>query len=474
MKQVLSKISDSLQTLGRSMMLAISVMPAAAILNRISDEDLLNIPFLKTAAWTVFAILPILFAVSIAGGIAKDHNVAAGLAAVVVYEILVRTLQEVANGLNSFGREAVANVNSNIMIGIIAGIVAGLSYEKFKNTQLPSALSFFSGRRLVAIMASFFAIIVAWVLSFVFPPLDMAINQLGIAIGNASSGPFLFGFLNRLLIPTGLHHIINTYIQMQLPSQLPEFSNVFGEIPRYFAGDPTAGRFVSGFFPMMMFGLPGAAYAMYRCAAPENKGKIKGLLFGAAITSFMTGITEPIEFSFMFVSPILYFIHAVLLGLSNVICNIFGAKIVGVGGSGLIDFILQYNKASKPLLVLLIGLIFSLLYYVIFTFMIKKFNLKTPGREVSTSDEVTNDLSTDDKARSILPLLGGATNLISIDNCITRLRLEVNDQELIDVDALKNLGMIEVIKLTNNKVQVIVGLEVEQLAPQLRQLVAGG
>ncbi|MCI1904277.1 PTS transporter subunit EIIC [Enterococcus hirae] len=471
MRKIMKKVSDGLQLLGRSMLLAISVMPAAAILNRISDQDLLNIPFLKTAAWTIFAILPILFAVSVAGGIAKDKNVAAGLSAVIVYEILVRTLQKGDTGLNSFGRVAVANVENNILIGIIAGIVAGLSYEKFKDKQLPAALSFFSGRRLVAIMASFFAIIVSWVLAYAFPPLDSMINHLGVAIGNASAGPFFFGVLNRLLIPTGLHHIINTYIQMQLPSSLPQFAGVVGEIPRYFAGDPTAGRFVAGFFPMMMFGLPGAALAMYHCARPENKEKVKGLLFGAALTSFITGITEPIEFSFMFVSPLLFLTHAVLLGLSNVVCNIFGAKIVGVGGSGIIDYVLQFNRATRPFMILAIGLALGAVYYFTFTFMIKKFDLKTPGREPATATAAAAKLSITEKAKKILPLLGGAANLISIDNCITRLRLEVKDPDKIDVAGLKNLGIIEVMKMANKKVHVVVGLEVEQLAPQIKQLV---
>lgn len=513
MKNVLQKISSALQVLGRSMLLAISVMPAAAILNRLADSDLFNILFLKTAAWTIFAILPVLFAISIAGGIAKDKNVAAGLSSVIVYEILVRTLQEVENGLNSFGKEAVLNVNSNIMIGIIAGIIAGLTYEKFKDKQLPSALSFFSGRRLVAIMSSLFAIVAAFILSFIFPALDRAINQLGVMIGNAATGPFLFGVLNRLLIPTGLHHIINTYIQMQLPSNLPEFANVVGEIPRYFAGDPSAGSFVAGFFPMMMFGLPAAALAMYHCAKPENKKRVKGLLLGAALTSFITGITEPIEFSFMFISPLLYLIHAVLLGFANVICNIFGAKIVGVGGSGIIDFVLQFNKASHPFIVLVIGAVMGLLYFGIFTILIKKLNLQTPGREVlnkvkakttvdvggktatctpqsaglsaatatavATSDPTADSVgetstktsAQTERAAGVILALGGADNVISVDNCITRLRLELKDPSRMDTDRLTDLGVIKVIQLADNRVHLVIGLEVEQLAPRVKQLV---
>lgn len=472
MRKMFRKISDALQVLGRSMLLAISVMPAAAILNRISDADLLNIPFLKTAAWTIFAILPILFAVSVAGGIAKDKNVAAGLSGVIVYEILVRTLQDGGDGLNSFGTAAVANVNSNILIGIIAGIIAGLAYEYYKDKQLPAALSFFSGRRLVAIMASLFAIIGALVLSFIFPILDVGINRLGVLLGDAASGPFLFGFFNRLLIPTGLHHIINTYIQMQLPSSLPEFAEIFGEIPRYFAGDPTAGTFVSGFFPMMMFGLPGAALAMYSTAKAESKQKVKGLLLGAAFTSFMTGITEPIEFSFMFVSPILFVTHAILLGLSNVVCNVLGIKIVGVGGSGIIDYVLQFNKASKPFMVIVIGLLLGAAYYFTFVFLIKKFNIRTPGREQTTSKNQNANYTADEKPMKILEFIGGASNIITLDNCITRLRLQVKDFDKIDIDSLKDLGIMEVIKMSNGKVQLIVGLEVEQLAPKIKEFMS--
>lgn len=477
MRKTINKISDALQLLGRSMLLAIAVMPAAAILNRISDADLLNIPFLKEAAWTIFAILPILFAISVGGGIAKDKNVAAGLAAVVVYEILVRTLQPIGDtDINSFGRIAIQNIRSNILIGIIAGVIAGVTYEKFKDKALPSALSFFGGRRLVIIMSSLFAIIAAWLMSFIFPTIESGFLSLGIAIGKSPVGPFLFGFLNRLLIPTGLHHILSTYIQMQLPSQLTEFGTVTGEIPRYFAGDPTAGTFVSGFFPMMMFGLAGAALAMYHCAKPENKNKVKGLLIGAAFTSFVTGITEPLEFSFMFVSPILFVTHAGLMGLSNVLSNAFGIKIVGVGGSGIVDYILQYNKASNPLMVIVVGLILAALYYFLFTFFIKKFNLKTPGREpaLATASDSNGEaivMSDKEKAQAVISLLGGADNIVTLDNCITRLRLEVKDFDKIDVQGLKDLGIVEVIQLSNGKVHVVVGLEVELLANDMKKII---
>lgn len=470
MKSLFSKMSDALQLLGRSMLLAISVMPAAAILNRIADDDLLNIPFLKEAAWTIFAIIPILFAISIAGGIAKDKNVAAGLSGVIVYEILVRTLIGNEEGINSFGRVAVENVDNNILIGIIAGIIAGVSYEKFKNKELPNALSFFSGRRLVAIMASLFAIVAALVLAFVFPVLDRGIYHVGVFIGEATAGPFFFSFLNRLLIPTGLHHIINSYIQFQLPSALPEFAEVAGEIPRFFSGDPTAGTYMSGAFSMMMFGLPGAALAMYKTAREENKQKVKGLLLGAAFTSFLTGITEPIEFSFIFISPVLFVLHATLAGLNNVISNIFNVGIVGVGGAGLIDYILQFNQATNALFVPIVGAITFVFYYFTFTFFIKKLDIQTPGREKEAIVSITEEIPEDEKAAKILELLGGEPNIRDLDNCITRLRLEVEDMDMIDVEGLKQLGMREVVKLKNGKVHVIVGLEVEQLAPKIKAL----
>lgn len=470
---VFSKASNGLQIFGRSMLLAISAMPAAAILNRLASDDLFNIPFLKEAAWTIFAILPLIFAVSVAGGITRDKHIAAGVASVIAYNILIHTLREIdKTGLNSFGRVAVSNVESNILIGIIAGLVAGISYNKFKDKALPSALAFFGGRRLVIIMSSFFAIIVSWILSYIFPTLDEGILSLGKNIGTMSMGPFIFGFLNRLLIPTGLHHILATYIQMQLPSTLKEFANVTGEIPRFFAGDPTAGSFVSGMFPMMMFGLPGAAFAMYSTAYEKNKKRVKGLLLGAAFTAFLTGITEPVEFSFMFVSPILFLVHASLTGFSNVICKIFGAKIIGVGGSGIIDYFLQFNKATKPLLIIPIGIVLFLLYYFIFRFLIIKLDIKTPGREDETITSVNKDISLSDKASSILKYVGGRENIVEFENCITRLRIKLKDMSKLDAKKLKEIGVIEVMKMSNNNVHLVIGLEVEQLANEIQPLLS--
>lgn len=474
MKKFLTKTSDFFQLLGRSMLLAIAVMPAAAILNRLSDGDMFDIPFLKAAAWTIFAILPVLFAISVSGGISDDKNVAAGLAAVVVYEILVATLQ--AGGdtdLNSFGLVAVQNIRSNVLLGIVSGIIAGYTYNYFKDKQLPSALAFFGGRRLVIIMSSFFAIIASVVFAYIFPAIENGFTQFGMMIGDLAAGPAIFSFLNRLLIPTGLHHIVGTYIQMQLPSTLPEFSHVFGEVPRYFAGDPTAGRFMSGFFSMMMFGLPGAALAIHNTAKPENKATVRGLMISAAAASFVTGITEPIEFSFMFVSPILFFIHAIFMGLTTVLANLFGIRIVGVGGAGIIDYILQYNKATNPLMVIVVGLIMFGIYYFTFSFLIKKLDLKTPGRE-DTERVVDGEkvkISMDGKAATVLELIGGKENLKTLDNCITRLRIEVEDFDKIDIQALKDIGIIEVMKLSNGKVHIVVGLEVEQLANEIQKII---
>ena len=462
------KISEKLQVLGRSMLLAISVMPAAAILNRLASDDLLNILFLKEAAWTIFAILPVLFAVSVAGGITKDKHVASGLAAVVVYYILTRTLKPITeDGLNSFGMTGMPTIEYNILVGIIAGLIAGTTYEKFKETQLPQAFAFFSGRRLVIIMSSLFAILASVVMAYVFPYVDKAFQDFGVFLGNAKSGPFLFGFFNRLLIPTGLHHIINTYIQMQLPSSLAEFAHVTGEVPRYFAGDPTAGTYVSGMFPMMMFGLVGAALAMYHTSYDKNKKRVKGLLYAGALATFITGITEPVEFSFMFVSPVLFVIHAVLTGLSNVICNVLGVKIVGVGGSGIIDYVLQFNKATNPLMMLVIGLGMFALYYFLFRFIIEKLNLKTPGREDETIVTRNEDISISEKSKEIVKYVGGKENIVEFENCITRLRIKLKDMEKLDIAKLKELGVIEVMKMSNNNVHLIIGLEVEQVANEI-------
>ena len=470
------KLSSGIQVVGRSMLLAIACMPAAAILNRLGDHDLLNLPFIKEAAWTIFAVLSVLFAISVAGGIAKDKHVAAGLTGFLVQQIFTRTLGELGDtGLNSFGQTPISFVEHNILLGIIAGIIAGVTYEKFKNKQLPDALAFFGGRRLVIIMGCFFAIVAAGFLSIVFPAIERGFNALGVGISEAGSiGPFLFGFFNRLLIPTGLHHIINTYIQMQLPSAdlawVASNPGIVGEIPRFFAGDPTAGTFVAGFFPMMMFGLPAAGLAMYHSARPENRTKVKGLLLGAALTSFITGITEPIEFSFMFISPILFLLHAVLMGVANLIANLFDARMVGVGGSGIIDFVLQFSQGTRPMMLFVAGIIMAALYYFSFRYLIEKLNLPTPGREAKTREIDTMEL--DAKALKVIELLGGQGNILELDNCITRLRMRLADAALIDEEALKKLGMIEIIRQSDNRVQVIVGLEVEQLANEMRLAIA--
>ena len=421
-------------------------------------------------------MLAVLFAISVAGGIAKDKHVAAGLTGFLVQQIFTRTLGELGDtGLNAFGQMAITRVDNNILLGIIAGVIAGVTYEKFKNKQLPDALAFFGGRRLVIIMGCFFAIVAAGILSFVFPAIERGFNALGVGIAEAGTfGPFLYGVFNRLLIPTGLHHIVNTYIQMQLPS--PDLvwaaanPGIIGEIPRFFAGDLTAGTYRSGFFPMMMFGLPAAGLAMYHCARPENRNKVKGLLYGAALTSFITGITEPIEFSFMFISPILFLLHAVLMGVANTIANVFGAKMVGVGGSGVIDFILQYNQAVRPMMLIVTGLIMSCLYYFSFRFLIEELNLSTPGREPETRE--IDEMELDAKALKVIELLGGQGNILELDNCITRLRLKLADSTLVDAKALKDIGMIEIIRQSDNRMQVIVGLEVEVLANEMRMAIA--
>ena len=471
MSNSLNKFNDKLQVFGRSMLLGIAALPAAAILNRLADGDLLNIPFLKEAAWTIFAILPLIFAVSVAGGITKDKHIASGIGAVIAYNILIRTLRPVGDtDLNSFGRVAIPTIESNIFVGIVAGLIAGICYERYKEKVLPKGLEFFSGRRLVIIMSSFFAIITAWIFSFIFPALDAAVLSLGQWLGEVAPGPFLFAFFNRLLIPTGLHHIINIYIQMQLPSALSEFASVTGEIPRFFAGDPTAGTFVSGMFPMMMFGLPGAALAMYKTSYLENKERVKGLLLGAGFTAFLTGITEPVEFSFMFVSPLLFVMHALYTGIGTVIMNLLGAKMVGVGGSGIIDYVLQFNKGTKPLLVIPVGLAIFALYYFTFKYVIEKKDVKTPGREDATIQTVNKDVILSEKARLVLEYIGGRENIVEFENCITRLRLKLKDPSLVKVDKLKEIGVIEVMKMSNNNVHLVVGLEVEQLANEITPL----
>ena len=452
----------NLQNIGKALMLPIAVLPAAALLLRLGAPDVLNIPFVTKAGGAVFDNLALIFAIGIGVGWAKDNNGAAGLSGAIGYLVLTAGLKAIDPTLNM-----------SVLAGIITGITAGVLYNRFHAIQLPQFLGFFAGRRFVPIVTALAAIILAGIFGLIWGPCQAAIHATGEwIIGAGAFGVFIYGILNRLLIPLGLHHILNSFIWFVF-GEYPTASGTIatGDLNRFFAGDPTAGTFMAGFYFMMMFGLPAVALAMYRCSKPENRKAIGGMLASVAFTSFLTGITEPIEFMFMFLSPLLYGLHAILTGLSMAVAYEFGI-LHGFGFSaGFIDYVLNWGLATKPILIIPIGLVFGVIYYIVFTFAIRHFNLATPGRasleNINISDMEKSDIS--DWAAEILTNLGDAENLTNVGACITRLRLEVVDSEKINEPELLKLGAKGVVK-KDKIVQVIIGTKAEAVADAIREM----
>ena len=459
-----NKVLGFLQKLGKSLMIPIAVLPAAALLFRFGDADLLNIPWVMKAGSAVFDNLPIIFALGIAIGFAKENNGISAISAIIGYFII----NGVAISFNS-------TINMGVFGGIIAGITAGLLYNKFKDTKLPNGLSFISGKRFVPLMSSFVFIIIGIILGFIWPPIQQVLDNFSNFMAKAGpAGAFGFGFFNRLLIPFGLHHIVNTVFWQQLGSFTTEVGKVvMGDYNRFLAGDPTAGAYLTGFFPVMMFGLPAACLAMITTAKKEKKKIIAGMLISLAITSFLTGITEPIEFGFMFLSPVLYGLHAILTGAALAVTNALGMRNGFAFSAGATDFFLNWGKATKPVGIILVGLVFAVIYYFVFVFFIKKFNLKTPGREDDIEEDLAlNNLDLDEKALNILEAVGGHDNLDSLDACITRIRLTLKDPSKLDEKKLKAMGISGIMKMGENNVQIVVGTMADPIVTKMKNVVS--
>lgn len=436
-------------------MLPIAVLPAAGIILAIGREDVFNIPFIHAAGNAIFANLALIFAMGVAIGISKDGNGAAALSGAISYFILSAGTTSI-NSTNNMG----------VLGGILCGLLAGYVYNKFKDTKLPEYLGFFSGRRLVPIMTALFTILLAAVFGYVWPPIQSVINDLGewiLSLGATGAG--LFGFFNRLLIPLGLHHVLNNLFWFQFG----EFSGATGDLARFFKGDPSAGVFMTGFFPVMMFGLPAACLAMVVTAKPEKRKATAGLMIGMALTSFITGITEPIEFSFMFLSPLLYGVHAILTGLSLFIVNTLGIHSGFAFSAGAIDYVLSFGIAQKPILLLVVGIIYGVIYFVVFYFLIKLLKLKTPGREDDDIEDISGDDTHTAGASMLVEGLGGKDNITTIDHCATRLRLTVDDTNLLNEGTLKKAGAKGVLMSGKTSVQIIIGTNVEFVADDLRK-----
>src|SRR5580658_8796754 len=380
------------QQLGRALMLPIAVLPVAGLLLRLGQPDLLNIAWVAAAGDAVFSNLGLLFAVGVAVGFARENHGAAGLAAVVGFlvtthgaEVALPVPTEVIAGLTGTVRDLTAAAYKarelaklSVPLGILSGLIAGVCYNRFSEITLPSYLAFFGGRRFVPILTGFLGLLVALVCGYTWPYLEQGLDAFSHAVlGSGAAGLFIYGTLNRLLVVTGLHHILNNVAWFLIG----DFHGVTGDLNRFFAGDPTAGDFMSGFFPVIMFGLPAACLAMYHSAAPERRAVVGGLLVSMALTAFLTGVTEPVEFSFMFLAPLLYALHAVLTGVALVVMNALGVRLGFSFSAGLFDYVINFGKATRPLLLIPIGIGYFGVYYAVFRFAIVRFDLKTPGRE---------------------------------------------------------------------------------------------
>ena len=473
------KLISKMQPMGRALMLPIAVLPVAALLLRLGQPDLLDVPAIAAAGDAIFSNLGLLFAIGVAVGLAKENHGAAGLAAIVGYLVATqgaKVLIDVPDAITADVPEAYRGLAAqaflakelsklSVPVGLLSGLFAGWAFNRFGDIRLPAYLAFFGGRRFVPIISGFAGLGLAMIFGFFWQPLEHGMDVTSQAVlASEEYGLFTYGVLNRVLIITGLHHILNNIAWFLLG----DYGGVTGDLKRFFAGDPSAGAFMSGFFPVMMFGLPGACLAMYRTASQEKRAGVGGLLLSMALTSFLTGVTEPIEYAFMFLAPVLYAVHAVLTGLSMVIMHALNVHLGFGFSAGLFDYVLNYSLSTNPLLLIPVGLAYFALYFVLFRWVILRFDLKTLGREGDDVGASVDAGAAGESSLAWIAGLGGAMNLRAVEACTTRLRLTVVDQALIDERALKPLGSRGVLKLAEGAVQVVVGPIADQLAADIR------
>jgi glucose PTS system EIICBA or EIICB component len=495
-----------LQKVGKALMLPVALLPAAGILlalgAALKNPVLLDIaPFLdnggvrmvasimQSAGDVVFGNLALLFAVGVAVGLAGGEGVA-GLAAIIGYLIMNVTMgtalgltAEDVNGLSYASILGIPTLQTGVFGGIIVGIIAAALYNRFYEIELPSYLGFFAGKRFVPIITAGTAIILGLIMIWVWPPIQSGLNAFSqnMVHANLTLSAFVFGLIERSLIPFGLHHIFYSPFWYEFGEYATKAGAVVRGDQRIFMAqisdnvqNLTAGTFMTGKFPFMMFGLPAAALAIYHEARPERKVLVGGLMASAALTSFLTGITEPIEFSFLFVAPILFAIHAVFAGLSFMVMHLLDVKIGMTFSGGLIDYILfgLINPQTNAWLVIPVGLVFAVIYYFGFRFAIRKFNLKTPGREVAEEEDGAVVGKAGDLPYNILKAMGGKENIAHLDACITRLRVSVNDVKNVDKERLKKLGAAGVLEVGNN-IQAIFGPRSETIKGQMKDIISG-
>ncbi|MBK4775356.1 PTS glucose transporter subunit IIBC [Candidatus Pantoea edessiphila] len=460
---MLKNVFANLQKVGKSLMLPISVLPIAGILLGLGSADFSLVPdtvshVMAEAGESVFSNMPLIFAIGIALGFTNNDGVSA-LAAVLSYSVMVKTMLTISSLMlcdNIKHVEIKHIADTGVLGGIIIGFLVSYMFNTFYRIKLPEYLGFFAGKRFVPIISGMAAIIIGICFSVIWPPIGFIIENFSewAAYQNPMIAFSIYGLIERILMPLGLHHIWNVPFQMQVGEFIANSGQIFhGDIPRYMAGDPTAGKLAGGFL-FKMYGLPAAALAIWHTANRKNRLKIGGIMATAMLTSFLTGITEPIEFSFMFVSPFLYIIHSILAGLAFPVCILLDMK-NGISFShGLIDFIILSGHGNKVWLFPIIGILYFLIYYVLFRFLIVKFDLKTPGREESIKNQLS--LTTQEIAQKLIIAFGGKKNIINIDACITRLRVTVTDIKKVNREELEHLGARGVI-ISGSGVQVVFG-----------------
>ena len=518
-----------IQKLGKSLMGPLSIIIAAGLLlglastlqnpnvfgNALANVGFVNdfISLVNSLAGGLFGLLPILFCMSVAQGMSKEDKEVATFSSVIGFILFHTTIRFFlqANGitaettsidyLTSQGMSLLEATQENaaydtvmgiftyrmsIFGGIVVGLWSAMIHNRFHETQLPTAFSFFSGKRFVPIMIVVTIPFLAIIMYFIWPIFNMVINGFGNLLAAAGAfGTFIYGFLERLLIPTGLHHILNQLIRftpiggtaMIDGEQISGALNIFNQL--LMSSNPDmdvmrqATRFLTqGTHPFMVFGLPAACYAMYKTAYPKNKAKVKGMLLAAGLTSFFTGITEPIEFAFFFISPFLWLFHAFMAGMSFLINTLLGVCIGNAGG-GLVDLVLfgvLRGPETKWILNVAIGFIYAVIYFLVFRWAIVKFNIKTPGREDET-DEINYTDEITELGSAIMAAIGGKDNIVEIDNCISRLRLILKDTSVVNETALKATGSLGLIRINETACQIVYGAKVEKAAAELKRAV---
>lgn len=477
-----------LQRLGKSLMLPVACLPVAGIMLGLGywidpagwGSGNVIAAFLCKAGSALIDNMALLFVIGVAVGMADDNDGTAGLAGLVSYLMITTLLSPGAIQMFTGAEEAnvaFTKIAGNQFIGILSGLIGGGCYNKFKSTKLPDALSFFSGKRSVAIVTSAVTVVVSVILFFVWPVVYGALVGFGTWVASTGAvGVGIYGFFNRLLIPFGLHHALNSVFWFDAVgiADLYKFWGLGGYEATTTAGE--VGQYMTGFFPVMMFGIPGAALAMYHTAKTNKKKVAAGLLGAAALCSFLTGVTEPFEFAFMFLSPVLYVVHALITGIVCAVCALLPVRAGFTFSGGFIDWVLcaKLPAALNTWMIIPIGLVVAVIYYVIFRALITKLDLKTPGREdddIEAEKKVvlSNDNFTE-VAKIVLEGLGGKENIKSLDNCITRLRLEIKDYTRVDEKKIKSAGVAGVMRPSKTSVQVIVGTKVQFVADEMKKM----